>query len=385
MERLYTRCARFSLKSHHAAAVTPLRNNARRFSGSRILRDEDDQSPSDRSARTSSTGAAARPRTSRSNLLIQKTPNRPAPIGARPPPGTVLRRSEAPRKVAAGGRASPGTVLRRTRPSSSARAPGESGTGTGRGRGPQPTRAAGVGTDGKSAPAKPQNRVDRRLRQARARQEIAAAQEEQEENMDEEVQIENYIKEVIDRPENPTEELPHVPGQDMSLEALRADWPNTPLSGTGLTESVQQRIEWLAQRIPHGYQTPAQLAERYYKGYFTRFESEAEKQEVLKLATEMARKKADEATEHKYTEVTPRDMSFEDVVSRSAERQRLADTFVRGKYPEVQKQKMPFLDQIVRNLNNNDTYNGRQTEKFMEMVQKVMAGQPGDLPRMGKT
>ncbi|KAK5277432.1 hypothetical protein LTR40_010401, partial [Exophiala xenobiotica] len=124
--------------------------------------------------------------------------------------------------------------------------------------------------------------------------------------------------------------------------------------------------------------TPQQLAERYVKGYFTRFESEEEKKEVLRLAEEMAQKHADEITERKNVEVKPRDMSFADVVSRQAERQGLADTYVRGKYAEVQKQKMPFLDHVVENLNNNVTYRGPETDQFMQTVQKLMAaGRPG--------
>lgn len=168
----------------------------------------------------------------------------------------------------------------------------------------------------------------------------------------------------------------------MAVKDLRADWPNTPLSGTGLTETVQQRIEWLAHRIPHGYQTPGQLAERYVKGYFTRFESEEEKAEVLKLAAEMAQKRADRVTERKNIEAKPHDMSFSDVVSRQAERQGLADTYVRGDYPTVQKQKMPFLDHVVENLNNNGTYQGTQSKQFMKTIRRLMAaGHPSQTPK----
>lgn len=161
----------------------------------------------------------------------------------------------------------------------------------------------------------------------------------------------------------------------MSHSDLRMDWPPTPLSSAGLTESVQQRIEWLAHRIPHGYHTPMQLAERYSKGYFTRFESKEEKEKVLELASQLAREKADKYTEKKGEEVQPEDMAFEGVASRKVERDGLADRYVRGKYPVVEKQKMPFLDQIVRNLNNNGTYQTAKTEMFMQTVQKLMGNQ----------
>ena len=207
-----------------------------------------------------------------------------------------------------------------------------------------------------------------------------AAEEEDEEAVDSGdigQQIENYIARVIDRPVNPTEEITHVPGQNMSLQDLHADWPNTPLSTTGLAESVQQRIEWLAHRIPHGYQTPVQLAERYAKGHLTRFESEEEKETVMKLAADIAQNKAQVVMEKKGTEIKAKDMSFVDVASRPEERGALADRYVRGKYPELLKQKMPFLDQIVRNLRNNGTYHDLEKQQFMETVQKLMAQQGG--------
>lgn len=191
------------------------------------------------------------------------------------------------------------------------------------------------------------------------------------ENIDE--QINDYVAKVIDRPVNPTEPIEYVPGENMSIEELRKDWPNIPLSSTGLTESVQQRIEALAHRLPHGYQTPMQLVERYRKGKLTRFESEEEKEIVLKLAAEVQQQKADEIVEKQGTVVKAKDMTFEDLSSRSGERNALADAYVKGAYPALEKQKMPFLDQIARNLRNNYTYNAMQSEEFL----KAIAGTTG--------
>jgi len=219
--------------------------------------------------------------------------------------------------------------------------------------------------------------VDKRLQRRDRRRESEAAEEEDNDGDDLAAKVETYVKTVIDPPENPTEETVYSPGKDLSIDDLRADWPNTPISATGLTETVQQRIEWLAHRIPHGYQTPGQLADRYFKGHLTRFESEAEKEKVLALAAGLAARRADEITERRNVEVQPWDMSMEDVASRPAERQNLADTYVRGKYPELEKQKMPFLDQIVRNLDNNSTYHSTDTKQFMETVQKFIAPQGG--------
>ncbi|KIW83884.1 hypothetical protein Z517_03130 [Fonsecaea pedrosoi CBS 271.37] len=225
----------------------------------------------------------------------------------------------------------------------------------------------------RSAPAG--KRTDRRVRRLVEKTKTSLAEEEDAAAFAAEdlpSRVENYINTIVDPPANPTTELPHLPGEELSVTELRKDWPNTPLTNSGLVESVQQRIEWLAHRIPHGYQTPGQLAEWYTKGYFTRFESEAEKEEVLKLAQEVAKLEADKETEKTNVEVQPKDVSFEDVVARAAERKGLADTYARGVYPQVKKQKMPFLDQIVRNLNNNATFPHGKTEQFMQTVQKVI-------------
>jgi len=181
----------------------------------------------------------------------------------------------------------------------------------------------------------------------------------------------DYVAKYIDTPVNPTEPIQHVPGENMSIGELRKDWPNIPLSATGLTESVQQRIEFLAHRLPHGYQTPMQLAERYRKGKLTRFESEEEKETVLKLATEVAKEKADKISEKKGVEIQPKDMAFDSLSTRSDERNALAGAYVKGDYPTLEKQKMPFLDQIARNLRNNDTYNAMQSEQFMKAIAKM--------------
>ncbi|EHY59801.1 hypothetical protein HRR83_008340 [Exophiala dermatitidis] len=421
MEHVCARCARLSLRPASRNASISHLINGRGFSTARSLLAEGDQKPSGNSASKSSASGSG---SGSPSVVIRKTPVRSGTAAAsagagaarRPPPGPILRRTGAQRTGSAqnspastGTRTpsiagqqqqsrapAPGLLLRRSGPPRSTGAgragqqpqqqqPGSYGARRGlgqpQGQGAQQyqrRQGAQAQEQGRGAGGRPINRTDRRIQRAERREVSKAAEEEDEDDADLlsiDDQINAYIKTNIDRPVNPTEEIPHVPGQELSVDTLRADWPNTPLSGTGLTESVQQRIEWLAHRIPHGYQTPMQLAERYYKGYLTRFESEEEKKEVLALAAEIARKRADEITEKKNVEAHPKDMTFDDVASRAAERQALAETYVKGKYPEPEKQKMPFLDQIVRNLNNNDTYNGLQSEQFMQTVHKLMATQ----------
>merc|ERR1712000_307298 len=348
MDQLCTRCARLSLISPRRTSSLASTSITRRFSAGRMLCAEDNSKPPPN--RTPSSG----PRIIREfvNPSAKNSRNGAGPSRLQGAATGQNERSSTP----------PGPILRRTG------AP-RTGPSTQRPQRFQPGTARAAGATGP--------KIDKRIRRRDQRTARKAAEEDEDE-LDIEEKVGHYINTVIDPPPNPTEEIIHKPGQDMSIESLRADWPNTPLSATGLTETVQQRIEWLAHRLPHGYQTPQQLAERYVKGYFTRFESEEEKKEVVHLAEEMAQKRADEITERKNVEVKPRDMSFDDVVSRQAERQGLADTYVRGKYAEVQKQKMPFLDHVVENLNNNVTYKGPETDQFIQTVQKLMAaGRPG--------
>lgn len=181
----------------------------------------------------------------------------------------------------------------------------------------------------------------------------------------------------LDRPVNPTIEVDHVPGKNMTLQELRKEWPNTPLTSVGLVESVQQRIEFLSHRLQHDYQTPMQLVERYEKGKFVRFESEEEKETVIKLATELAQQRANEIMDSKGQEVPVQDMTFSNVAQRSEERKGLTEAYVKGKYPVPVKQKMSFMDDIAQALHNNSTYNTLQSEEFLKSIEAAVDAHQG--------
>ncbi|KIW97622.1 uncharacterized protein Z519_01206 [Cladophialophora bantiana CBS 173.52] len=385
MEQVCARCARLGLRPRSTVSSAPLAINARGFSSSRVSCDEGDQKPSRwpsgrplsgpslRGAldRNTASGSAARPQSRPAGTILRRTATpriqNPGPAGTATRSGTATGAG-----AGAGSRAPlpPGRLLQRTGAPRQSQQPVARRTA---GRGQQPLQAQR--RDQPRSSAATGKHTDRRVRRLVEKTKTSLAEEEDSSALAAEdlpSRVEHYINTIVDPPVNPTTELPHVPGKDLSVSELRKDWPNTPLSNSGLVESVQQRIEWLAHRIPHGYQTPGQLAEWYTKGYFTRFESESEKEEVLKLAQEMARAEADKETEKTNVEVQPKDMEFDDVVTRAAERKGLADTYVRGVYPEVKKQKMPFLDQIVRNLNNNATFPHGKTEQFMQTVQRVI-------------
>ena len=168
----------------------------------------------------------------------------------------------------------------------------------------------------------------------------------------------------------PTESVPYEP-KLFTPEDMRSDWPATAISASGLTEGVQQKLEWLAKRIPHGYITHEDLAERLHKGDLVRFESEEEKTKVLRIAADLAKARAEMLTERKGEQIAPEEMEFTDVGS-GEEKQQLVDTMVKGVYPELEAQKLPFLNQVVRNLRNNETYHEAETGKFMDKVLSLL-------------
>ena len=189
--------------------------------------------------------------------------------------------------------------------------------------------------------------------------------------------MDDFIAKHVDVPPNPTEPLPYNPTK-MSLEDLRADWPNTAMTASGMTESVVQKVQWLTRRLPHGYQYPEQIAEHYLKGNLTRFESEEEKQLVLKIAAEMSAKtklESEEGTLHKHE--SPRfqiveDSAFTSMTDKSSEKGYLMQTGVKGDYGEVAKQRYSFMQNAARMLNNNGSYGPVQMQRVLDRVQSLI-------------
>jgi hypothetical protein len=168
--------------------------------------------------------------------------------------------------------------------------------------------------------------------------------------------------------------VPYEP-KGMTMEELRLDWPATAIDGRGSTESVQQKLEFLAKRLPHGWLSPQELAERLHKGQMVHFESDEERKEVLAIAAELAQSRADTLAERKGEHIPPEDMSFADITAE--EKERLAAKMVKGEYPGLQTHKLPFLNQVQRNLRNNGTYHEMETSKFMEKIQSLLPANRG--------
>lgn len=280
-----------------------------------------------------------------------------------PQPGQLLRRvaptGSTPNTTRATGPASAerrpgGTLLRR-------QGPGR-GVGQGQNRGRDPRQ--------QTANQRGKGRPDKRLRKSA----------EQAEEIDEEAferEFQEYVEKYVDRPANPTEALPYNPTR-LTLDDLKSDWPNTLLSTSGMTESVVQKVQWLARRLPHGYQSPEQIAEHYLKGNLTRFESEEERKTVLQLAAELSAKtktEKEDGTLHKHE--TPRfaiveDPAFTSIASKKSDKDHIMTSSIRGDYDRPQQQKYAFMQTASKILNNNETYGPVQSQKLLTRVQALI-------------
>ena len=186
-------------------------------------------------------------------------------------------------------------------------------------------------------------------------------------------EVEDILMTGIETPQ-PKESTPYTP-HDTTMEELKLDWPATALDPASLVEGVQQRAESLAKRIPHGFQTTHELAERLFKGEMVHFRSIEECDEVQKLANDLAKERADKLSERKGEAIPAEDMSYSSVVDD--EKMQLAAEMVKGQYLELEKQRLPFLDMVVQQLRNNTTYHGSETAKFMEKVESLVPARAG--------
>ncbi|KMU91976.1 conserved hypothetical protein, variant [Coccidioides immitis H538.4] len=168
-----------------------------------------------------------------------------------------------------------------------------------------------------------------------------------------------------------------------NVDKLKSTWPTLPMCEGGSivanAGSVMEKLNWMGERYVGSFEPPQELAKRMYEGKRVLFKSEEEKAEVLELVQNMVTEKAERLTERKGQVVEPEDASFE--VASDSERKGLVGTLVQGKYdkPLVDRQSVgnsPVVQNVLRNLTNNGTYQSAQAEKFLE---KFMKGLPARL------
>ena len=156
---------------------------------------------------------------------------------------------------------------------------------------------------------------------------------------------------------------------ELTIEDLRKDWPATPMSSIGMTETVAEKTRWLARRFPHGYNTHHELANRLHKGEMVHFESMEEKDEVVRVAQELAKERADKLSKRTNTTQGVREPDPMEFVEISKDdKAKLESTMVKGEYPPLQPQRLPFLDSVVRTLRNNGSYQEQKTGQFLRKL-----------------
>lgn len=130
-----------------------------------------------------------------------------------------------------------------------------------------------------------------------------------------------------------------------------------------------------------------------------RFNSEEEKEIVLQEAAKLATARAEKAAEKSGEEVVPEGMEFSSLLdgAQAREKDGLVDAMVRGAYPGSEsgsgsgvsanaqagvgeaernqsqsKNQGKFIDGVLRQLANNETYKGEDERKFVDRVQALL-------------
>jgi len=114
------------------------------------------------------------------------------------------------------------------------------------------------------------------------------------------------------------------------------------------------------------------MAKRLQKGELVEFKNEEEKAEVIKFAEEFAKRTATKLSERKGEAVEPVNMEiggFED-----ADRKDLMGKMVRGDYQIPPKKGAGgLLQEVMKNLVNNGSYRGADSEMFMKKLEGLVA------------
>lgn len=143
---------------------------------------------------------------------------------------------------------------------------------------------------------------------------------------------------------------------ELSLEELRLDWPTMPVGRVGLVNGVEEKLRWMARKLQHGYDTPEELGARVRQGKLVRFENLEEKRLALKAAN-------------------VRWKNFEGI--SEGDRKVLSGELIRGVYPggeQGEKNKNPpFVDEVIRILGNNETYQATQKDQLCATIQTFLA------------
>ncbi|OJD13553.1 hypothetical protein AJ78_06013 [Emergomyces pasteurianus Ep9510] len=171
-----------------------------------------------------------------------------------------------------------------------------------------------------------------------------------------------------DRPK-PVRYNPH----GYNIDNLQRTWPTLPMGETGPKEALHERLAWMSERYPNGFEPTDLLAQRIHKGKWTYFYNEEEKNEAVELAQKMATERADKLTDRKGSLVQPEDMSFLPI--NVTQKKQLVSRLVSGEYKSEQAKwveehgaRHPVMKDVLRNLANNSTWQAPHKTQFLETL-----------------
>ncbi|PGH13115.1 hypothetical protein AJ79_03822 [Helicocarpus griseus UAMH5409] len=162
-----------------------------------------------------------------------------------------------------------------------------------------------------------------------------------------------------------------------NVENLQRTWPALPMGEMGPKEALHERLAWMSERYPNGFEPTDLLAQRVYKGEWTYFYNEEEKKEAIEMAQKMAKEKAEKLTDRKGAVIEPEDMSFQPM--DDAQKKQLISRLISGEYKSEQTEfakqhsaRHPVMKDVLRYLENNGTWQTSHKTKFLEALSKSL-------------
>lgn len=150
---------------------------------------------------------------------------------------------------------------------------------------------------------------------------------------------------------------------------LKGTWPALPISGN--TAPVLSTMNWMSANYTGSFHPVDELAKRVCDGERVSFANEAEKEEVLKMARDLAAKRAEKDAKDGAT-AEPEPVDFEPISGN--DKKRMIDTLLRGGYETGagagQTGASPILANVARNLSNNSTYTSTDTARLLAKLSK---------------
>ncbi|KAL2216398.1 hypothetical protein M432DRAFT_593110 [Thermoascus aurantiacus ATCC 26904] len=186
-------------------------------------------------------------------------------------------------------------------------------------------------------------------------------------------QIEDFYREQAEAKK--PKPVRYDPPQDYNISMLRETWPSLPVGEMARTSSVLEKLSWMSNRFPNGYEPPHELAKRLFEGKRVLFTSEEEKVQVMEEVKKMAQERADKLSQRKGDLVEPEDASFMSISME--ERKALIESLVQGKYPTLEPLpagKPSVVGDVLRNLRNNETYRtAGKSSQFLAKLESLLA------------